>query len=303
MKQLLIISGKGGTGKTTVASAFIHLTAADAFADCDVDAPNLHLVLPLTGEPQDADYYGMDKAHIDPEQCINCGCCKEHCRFDAISMIDEHSEVNLYRCEGCGVCELVCPVDAVTMQKDVTGQLKLYKAHYLFSTAQLRMGYGVSGKLVAAVKKQLLDEAVGFEKGKSGQGLGIDPIDLAIIDGSPGIGCPVIASLSGVDLALIVAEPSVSGISDLERITATAAIFDVPMAVCVNKADLDPERTEQIKAFCGEQRIAFVGMIPFDQTVTEAVNSQKSIVEYQSPAAAAVREVWRNIMELLGINY
>lgn len=301
MKQLLIISGKGGTGKTTLASAFIKLTEANAFADCDVDAPNLHLVIPLTGEPKTADYYGMDKAKIDADVCIGCGRCQEYCRFDAINKVDKHFEVDLYSCEGCGVCELVCPVNAVSMEKDVTGQLQLYSDEYVFSTAQLRMGYGVSGKLVASVKKQLLDEISPTEDHKD-KGDSERRFERAIVDGSPGIGCPVIASLSGVDLALIVAEPSVSGISDLQRIIDTAAIFGVPMAVCVNKASIDLDKTDEIKAICDRQKLEFVGTVPFDQTVMKAINDGKSIIDYQCPAADAVRKVCENTMELLNVS-
>ena len=220
MKQLLILSGKGGTGKTTVASAFIKLAEAKAYADCDVDAPNLHLIMKHKSNIRKTDYTGLPKAVIDPLLCRECGVCMTNCRFDAISYSKENGySVDRYACEGCGVCEVLCPTRAVSMNPAVTGELRLYRNGSVFSTAQLKMGSGTSGKLVSEVKNQLREAA--------------EKTDLAIIDGSPGIGCPVIASLSGADMALIVAEPSISGISDMERIINTAYKFQVKTAVCV----------------------------------------------------------------------
>ena len=225
MKQLLILSGKGGTGNTTVASAFIKLSQVEAFADCDVDAPNLHLVTQSDAAPQTEAYFGLPKAVIRTASCIDCGSCAQHCQFHAIEKNNARWQVNPYACEGCGVCAYVCPADAVEMNDTPSGEMQLYiNTHYIFSTAQLKMGSGNSGKLVTEVKKRM----------RSGARTAGRSQEIAIIDGSPGIGCPVIASLSGVQLALIVAEPSVSGISDLERIIHTAEIFHVIPAVCVN---------------------------------------------------------------------
>ena len=234
MKQLLILSGKGGTGKTTIASAFIKLSVAKAYADCDVDAPNLHLIMAQNSEPERTDYFGMPKAEIDVDKCIECGLCKENCRFDAIS--DENGfKVDSFACEGCGVCEAVCPADAVSLKPAVAGELMLYADNNkVFSTAQLKMGSGTSGKLVTEVKKQMKTVASADTK-------------LAIIDGSPGIGCPVIASLSGVNMVLIVAEPSISGISDMERIIKTAETFRTKIGVCINKHDTNSANTEKIE--------------------------------------------------------
>ncbi|HQN68937.1 MAG TPA: 4Fe-4S binding protein, partial [Anaerolineaceae bacterium] len=219
MKQVLILSGKGGTGKTTVASAFIKLSNAKAYADCDVDAPNLHLISDWQTEPKRSDYFGLDKAQIDPQLCVQCDACRQNCRFDAI-IAGESYQVNPYACEGCGVCAYVCPAQAIKMVPSVDGDLMLYAdAEKTFSTAQLKMGSGTSGLLVTQVKKQMKEHAT--------------DADLAFIDGSPGIGCPVIASLSGVDMVLVVAEPSISGISDMQRIIHTAARFGVKIAVCI----------------------------------------------------------------------
>ena len=173
MKQLLILSGKGGTGKTTIASAFIKLADAKAYADCDVDAPNLHLITGWNVEPEKTDYYGLPKAEINPELCTQCDQCRQNCRFDAIS-IDEKYKVDPFACEGCGICEYVCPVEAITMKPAVAGELMLYSdEEKVFSTAQLKMGSGTSGMLVTEVKKQMKAAVADAE--------------LAIIDGSPGI--------------------------------------------------------------------------------------------------------------------
>ena len=226
MKQLLIVSGKGGTGKTTVAGAFIRLLQATAYADCDVDAPNLHLLLAPHTNPENADFYGLDKAEIDAALCIRCGVCARYCRFDAIEEARPF-HVDPFACEGCGVCEAVCPARAVRMVPAVAGELLLYRNDAVFSTARLRMGSGNSGLLVSEVKKRLEQASPMAE--------------IAVIDGSPGIGCPVIASLSGSNMVLVVTEPSVSGQSDLERILQTAQVFSMQCAVCVNRYDISME--------------------------------------------------------------
>lgn len=285
MKQLLILSGKGGTGKTTVASAFIKLADAKAYVDCDVDAPNLHLIAGWTEPAKQSDYYGLPKAEINADLCVRCGQCMEHCRFDAISC-DELYKVNPFSCEGCGVCEYVCPADAITMVPSVDGELNLYTdKDTVFSTAQLKMGSGTSGLLVTEVKKQMKSAAV--------------EADFAIIDGSPGIGCPVIASLSGVDMVLIVAEPSISGVSDMERIIKAAANFNVKTAVCVNKFDTNLEITEQIERYCNQQNLEFVGRIPFDSEAVKAVNSGQTIVDIDCKSGRAVEEIYSETMKLL----
>jgi MinD superfamily P-loop ATPase len=285
MKQLLILSGKGGTGKTTIASAFIKLSKAKAYADCDVDAPNLHLITKQNSLPKKTDYYGLPKAEIDIELCIECGQCMQNCRFEAISA-DGKYKVDPFACEGCGVCELVCPVGAVTLKPAVAGELLLYTdEEKVFSTAQLKMGSGTSGMLVTEVKKQMKSAAA--------------DVEFAIIDGSPGIGCPVIASLSGVDMVLIVAEPSISGISDMERIINTATKFGVKTAVCINKFDTNMQNTEKIENFCKGQGISLLGRIPFDSDAVKAINNGQTIVDIVCASGAAVKVVFNKTMELL----
>lgn len=284
MKQLLILSGKGGTGKTTIASAFIKLLDAKAYADCDVDAPNLHLVMRHRNEPKRTDYYGLPKAEIDTELCIQCDQCRQNCRFSAITA-DKDYRVDSFSCEGCGVCEAICPVGAVSLKPAIAGELMLYVDDATFSTAQLKMGSGTSGMLVTEVKKQMKSAAKDAE--------------IAIIDGSPGIGCPVIASLSGVDMVLIVTEPSISGISDMERIIKTAEKFQTKIAVCINKYDTNIENTEKIESFCQKLKLPLAGRIPYDSDVVKAINNAKSIVDMDCAAGRASRDVFDKTMTIL----
>jgi len=285
VKQLLILSGKGGTGKTTVAGSFIKLAKAEAYADCDVDAPNLHLVAGWQSEPEKSDYYGMPHAVINPDKCIACDQCKEHCRFDAIVQ-DATYRVNPYACEGCGVCVYVCPENAVTMVPAVAGETMLYDdGQNVFATAQLKMGSGTSGKLVTEVKRQMRSAATDAR--------------LAIIDGSPGIGCPVIASISGVSMVLIVAEPTASGYSDMMRIVNTAAKFGTKIAICVNKYDINLKHTEKIESYCEEAGIPFVGKIPYDTEAVKAINNGELIVDRDCNSGRAIREVYHQTMVLL----
>ncbi len=285
MKKLLILSGKGGTGKTTTASAFIRFAQSRAAADCDVDAPNLHLVARQTAEPVVSDFFGGDKAQIDAGRCAGCGLCLEHCRFDAVREKDGVYSVDEYACEGCGVCALVCPQGAVTLQTDIAGRKELYLDDGVFSTAALKMGRGNSGKLVTDVKTAMLKNA--------------PDTDLAIIDGSPGIGCPVIASVSGMDLVLVVAEPSLSGISDLKRLVRTAESFQTKLAVCVNKWDVSPENTRVIQDFCEAGSIPFAGKIPYDPMAVEAVNSGRTLAEIDCPAGRALAEIYGAVLGIL----
>lgn len=286
MKRLLILSGKGGTGKTTTAAAFIHFARARAAADCDVDAPNLHLLLqPAEQQPQVSDFMGGDKAAVDASRCTGCGTCANHCRFEALSVQDGVTLVDEYACEGCGVCAYVCPHEAIRLTPDVAGRKELYQGERVFSTAALKMGRGNSGKLVTDVKMALLKHAPETE--------------LAIFDGSPGIGCPVMASVAGMDLVLVVAEPSLSGLSDLKRLVQTAATLQTRLAVCVNKWDVSPEYTQAIRDYCHEQEIPFVGQIPYDREASRAINEGRTLAEVDCPAARALKEIFDDTCKLL----
>ncbi len=292
MKQLLILSGKGGTGKTTIAAGLIHLSKARALADCDVDAPNLHLVSSYKDAPETKAFYGMDKAKINPQLCSQCGLCLENCRFDAIS---PDYKVNPFACEGCALCKALCPTKAITMEEALAGNLHIYnhtgsspERANLFSSARLTMGSGNSGKLVTEVKKQLIPME--------------NLTDLAIIDGSPGLGCPVIASLSGVDYLLLVAEPSVSGISDLIRIIDTAEMFKVKMAICINKYDVNLEKTREIEEFCHNKSIALAGKIPYDIEAIRATNRGENLATLVSPGGVALRTLHETLQKTLLVN-
>lgn len=289
MKQLLVLSGKGGTGKTTISAAFINLSKALGYADCDVDAPNLHLVVKDFSIPVHTDFYGMRQAEIQITHCTQCGLCKENCKFEAIKVTQTQNhelqyEVDPFACEGCGVCERICPEKSIHMIPSKAGDLMLYQNDSVFSTAQLKMGKGNSGLLVTEVKKNLR--------------AGVSGSTFTIVDGSPGIGCPVIASLSGSTMTLIVSEPSLSGISDLKRILETAKKMGVKSAVCINKYDTNIELSDAIETLCKIQEIPFTGRIPYDESAVMAVNNGMSIVELECKAGTAVREVYTATMDV-----
>ncbi|HPQ71594.1 MAG TPA: ATP-binding protein [bacterium] len=285
MKQLAIVSGKGGTGKTTLTAAFAALADNAVLADCDVDAADLHLILaPEIGERHA--FAGGLTATIDPEACVNCGQCRELCRFGAI---DETYTVDAAACEGCGVCYDVCPAGAVTLTPEEAGEWYVSSTRFgPLVHAALNVAQENSGKLVAQVRQRAREiaEAEGRE--------------LIIIDGSPGIGCPVISSLTGVDAVLVCTEPTLSGRHDLERVLELAAHFDVPALVCVNKADLSPAMTKTIAAHSKEKGARFVGTIPYDESVVAAMIAAQALSEHEpGPARTAVEEIWRTVRQIL----
>lgn len=285
MKELVVISGKGGTGKTTVTAALAALAPHKVMADCDVDAADLHLVLnPSVNET--IDFYSGEIATIDPDACTQCGACIEHCRFEAIT---PEFTVQKEHCEGCGVCAFVCPVDAAKMNERMCG-------HWFSSStrfgqmihAHLGIGEENSGKLVTTVRKEARKAAEEIDA------------DLILTDGPPGVGCPVIASLGGTDLALAVAEPTLSALHDLKRVHKLTDHFKVPMMVVINKSDINLDITEEIKTWCGEYGIEIAGILPYDQVVTAAQIHGKSVVEYDPDGVGAtMRNVWDNVSQRL----
>jgi len=280
VKELVIISGKGGTGKTTVLGCFAALAQDKVLADADVDAPNLHLL--LSPKPlEENDYRGGQLAIRDPEKCTECGRCEEVCQFSAITDL----RIDPRRCEGCGTCALVCPEQAITMHPQVTGRLYLSDTPYgLLAHARLLAGAESSGKLVTEVRE--LARRIALEQ----------QADLILTDGAPGIGCPVIASLSGVDAALAVTEPTPSGLHDLERVLRVAAHFRVPSAVCVNKWDINPGVTQDIERLASSMDAVPLARIPFDESVADATAEGVPLVEAsRSPAARAITELWAKV--------
>lgn len=282
MKEIVIISGKGGTGKTTVLGSFAALADNDVVADADVDAPNLHLLLaPETVE--EWDYRGASLAVVDFDRCTECGLCDEVCQFEAITA----GRVDERRCEGCGTCALVCPVDAITMEPQVTGKVYLSRTRYgPLAHARLFAGAEATGKLVTEVRQ--LARRVAAQR----------QAELILTDGSPGIGCPVIASLSGAEAALAVTEPTPSGLHDLRRVLEVAAYFHVPTGVCINKWDINPDVTAEIERVAEEVGVPTMGRIPFDEAATDATAEGVPLVEWsENAAAAAVRDVWTKVMQ------
>jgi MinD superfamily P-loop ATPase len=291
MHELVVISGKGGTGKTSLLASFAVLAGQAVLADCDVDAADLHLVLTPTIRKRETFRSGQ-LAVIRPELCRGCGKCRELCRFGAVSQDNGNGVRPVYRidpaaCEGCGVCVDHCPSEAIQFPERVCGEW------YLSDTrcgpmvhARLQAAAENSGKLVSTVRKEAQAEAKA-----SGYAL-------ILVDGPPGIGCPVIASVTGVDAALVVAEPTVAGAHDLERVLGLCRHFHIPAAVCVNKWDLNQEMTERIETLARERGARLTGRIPYDRTVTVAQIQARAVVEIGGPAAQAVRQVWEGFMTI-----
>ena len=284
MRSILFLSGKGGTGKTSLAGAFAALVREKVLADCDVDAANLHLLL----DPQvtsEGGFQGIKRAVKDDEKCTSCGKCREVCRFHAI---DADLAIDPTLCEGCGACAYACPVDAIELEwvdcgRWYTAQSRLGP----LAGAELYPGEETSGKLVFLVKEkaaELLKEA---------------SVETLLIDGAPGIGCPVIASVSGVSAVVLVTEPSRSGLHDLKRILGVVRHFRVPACLVINKADLNGALSEEIEAFAAKEALPLLGRIPYDQRVTGAMIAGRSAVEdEESVAGAAMRRCFERFQEI-----
>lgn len=281
MKEITILSGKGGTGKTTITASLAVLAANSVMADCDVDAPDLHMLLhPQTIQKQK--FRGPKLAEIDRERCVKCNLCQEACRFEAI----EDSQIDPILCEGCGTCAIVCPEDAVTLKERISGEAFISKTKYgLMSHALLFPGGANSGKLVTLVRQNARNVA---EK---------EHRDLILIDGPPGIGCPVIASVTGVNMGVVVTEPTVSGIHDMKRVLQLLAHFNVKPVVCINKHDLNQRNTRNIEQFCSRKKIDIIGRVSFDPIVTKSMVAELPVIEHspKSGATHEISEIWKDM--------
>ncbi|SKC63161.1 ATP-binding protein [Maledivibacter halophilus] len=278
--QLVIISGKGGTGKTTIASSLASLGKTRLKIDCDVDASNLHLILGGKDIEED-DFIGAKIAKIDPRKCVKCSNCVEVCRFGAIKdfVVDELA------CEGCGACRIACLYDAIHLEDEVIGKTIITDdSSGILSRAEMEIGAEGSGKLVTEVR----EKAMKYKEND----------ELIILDGSPGIGCAVMASVTGCDLALIVVEPTQSGLEDFKRVLSLCKSFDLKSLVCINKFDINNEITEKIESFCNWENIQVVGKIPFDDNVKVALNELKPLVNYDGPASDEIKKMWEKIIKI-----
>ncbi len=295
MKELTVISGKGGTGKTSVVASFAALAAGSVLADCDVDAADLYLVL----EPKiirQENFSGGKRARIDHNLCTACGKCKELCRFDAIFFDGEGNErlqktfrVDPVACEGCGVCAWFCPEKAIIFAEAVNGQWYVSETrHGPMVYAKLGIAEENSGKLVTTVRQ---------EAKKIAEQRGLNTI---IVDGSPGIGCPVIASITATNLVLAVTEPTVSGLHDLKRVADLTSHFNIPTLVCINKWDLNRDIADEIERQVTDNGLVVAGRIRYDKAVTEAQIRGLSVVEYTKDGCAEdIKKLWRNVLDHL----
>ncbi len=304
MKQILVISGKGGTGKTILTASFANLAENKVMADSDVDAADLHLILhPKIKEKHE--FKGLPKAFINQEKCTGCGECAKVCRYGAVVNIDARYKMQDTRyknkknnlqflidassCEGCAICMHVCPVDAISMKDTISGEWYISKTKYgPMVHAKLGIAEENSGKLVSVVRQHA--KSLAQEKN----------LDYVIIDGPPGIGCPVIASLSGIDIALIVTEPTLSGIHDMERVISVAKHFGVQVACVINKFDINLDNTKNIENWCQINNVPFIGKIPYDQSVTGSIVNGIPLVEF---AENKVTQEMKNIWQTLSENY
>ncbi len=287
MKEVVILSGKGGTGKTCIAGCFAALASNKVMADADVDAANLHILLEPRIRARQS-FRGGHSAVIDAETCVECGECLKLCRYDAIST---EYVVDKVDCEGCGVCAHFCPAEAIQMQENICGEWFVSETRYgPFVHAKLGVAEENSGMLVTIVRHnaKLLAEEQG--------------LDLIIVDGPPGIGCPVISSVTGSNLVFIVTEPTLSGLHDMQRVTELAKHFNLSAAACINKYDLNLEMSDTIQEYCRKTGVRLLGMVPYDPIVSRALVEKKIIVEYSNGTVSdEVEKIWLALAEMLGL--
>jgi MinD superfamily P-loop ATPase len=289
MIRVAVISGKGGTGKTMITAALAHLLPESLLlADCDVDAANLGILLApkrIWMRP----FYGMKAAVIDPALCTGCGECDTHCRFHAVIDDENGYQINPVRCEGCAVCVQACPAGAIRMEPRICGEICLSSTSVgALAHARLRPGSGNSGLLVHEVKKAAFQADTGS--------------DLLLADGPPGTGCPLISTVTGIHIILIVTEPSVSGFHDLKRAFSVARQYTRQIVLAINRFDLDESMTEEIERWCLDEGVAVIGKIPFDPAVIDTVRNRRAIMRSDSfPAAQAVQALAARLIQVTGV--
>ncbi|KYK30490.1 MAG: (4Fe-4S)-binding protein [Candidatus Proteinoplasmatales archaeon SG8-5] len=284
-REMTIISGKGGCGKTTIAASLVALAEDPVIADADVDAADMHILL----QPEvrrTEEFSGLDVARKDDAKCTECRLCLDNCRFGAI---DADLTLHQDRCEGCAVCELVCPAGAITMVEKNAGEAYVSDTRFgPMVHAKLHAGEEASGKLVALVRQRAREVAEASKK------------DLIIIDGPPGTGCTVIAAITGADMVLVVFEPTLSGIHDAKRIIEVARHFKVPILACINKHDINEQNTDQIMRFCDSEGISVVGRIAYDDSATRAMVAGITVPEYSNGMISeSLQNIWEKVREAL----
>ncbi len=293
MKEIVVISGKGGTGKTSFSSSFAYLAGVDAImCDCDVDAANMHILLDANFKQKD-DFLSGELAVIDSEICTNCGECFEVCRFDAITKGADFHNVDKISCEGCNYCFKVCPFDAITMQLQKAGDIFVSDIKQGAKMVHAKLGFAAenSGKLVAKVKSEA--KMLALKEDRS----------FVITDGSPGIGCPVISSLSGASLVVLVTEVSVSGLHDLKRVHKLVKGFGYKSVCIINKYDLNDKVYQDMEEFLNSEDIEIIAKVPYDETFTKAMSEAKPIVEFDknSTLSQIIKETWETIKKRIEI--
>lgn len=289
--QIIVISGKGGTGKTTIASAFAYLSGqAYINVDCDVDASNLHLMFKGT-DIEETPFIGAKLARIDTEKCHGCGACEKTCRFGAIVIQDGVAYVKETHCEGCGACRYTCTQSAISLGDEVTGSTIITDSTVgLISRAEMIPGAEGSGKLVTKVRKNAREYRT-------------HTMPHSILDGSPGVGCAVMASVTGCDYAVIVAEPTLSGFEDLKRVYELIRHFGIKPLMVINKYDINREVADDLERFCKDMKVPVVGRVPFDEVVERSINEGVPVVAYEiSLAGKAIRRIWNDVESLVHSN-